>query len=195
MTLEVWELVAVVSGAAGGFALLARQGLNALHARQVRGLVRDSQALQQWWDALGGLPAEVLTPSLRRTLARILDRHLVRARRLDPEHPWLLEQRARIDRFVDQPPARAAAGGEEQVIGAVQNVRELLARSACGREVSYHQRVGADAMLAGHLTRLEFLRDQRRSLQSDYLRRVTQALGAAPEGRQLPGGSRALPTQ
>lgn len=196
MTLEVWELVAITFFVLGALALLARQGLRALNALQIRGLNRDGQALSRWWDAVAEVPAEVLTPPLRRTLGRIMNARLARARRLDAEHPSLQAPRSQITRFVVERPMSWTSIDEDRAIAALRTLRTLLAQQDTARLVSHRERVSADTVLAGHLTRLEFLRQQRASLQPDYLRRVTRAL-ATPAGAssQPPDDNKALPTQ
>ncbi|MEQ8857593.1 MAG: hypothetical protein RIC56_03000 [Pseudomonadales bacterium] len=197
MMVEYWDLVVIVSAAVGGLCLILRQGLRALQRRQMQRLASDVRALQRCWETIADVPADLLDGPFRQTIGRIMLNRLGSARRLQPQHPFLATQRAQIDRFVAEASSHGARRATEtQTLSALNDLLGLLQQPGTARAVPTPERIAAEAAVSRQLTQLEFLRDQRASVESDYLRRVTRALGAGRTvAAQLPGGNRAFPTQ
>lgn len=194
----------VVAGgtAVGAVALAARQLLRLLGSHQERRLAREGGALLRWWAVLGDVPAEVLTPPLRRLIGRIMNRRLAAAGRVSPAHPYLQAQREEINRFmgggavgtVSRSGRRGLEQDRRRRIQALAALFELLEHSTPDRLVSAGELASGRAAVARALSELEFLATRQTNLEADALRRVTRAIGhgASPWRRQ---SSNALPTQ
>jgi len=195
-------MVVAGSTALGAITLAARPLLRLLGGYQERRLDREGRALLRWWAVLGEVPAEVLTPPLRRLIGRIMSRRLAAAGRVSPAHPCLQTQRDEINRFMGGSTlgtaTRSARRGLEQDrrlrIQALAALLELLEHSAPDRLVSAGELASGRAAVARALSELEFLATRQTNLEADALRRVTRAIGngATPWRRQ---SSNALPTQ
>lgn len=194
----------VVAGgtAVGAVALAARQLLHLLGSYQERRLAREGHALLRWWAVLDDVPADVLTPPLRRLIGRIMSRRLAAAGRASPAHPYLQAQREELNRFMGgsavSRATRTARNGREQDrrrrILALETLLELLEHSGPDRLVSAGELASGRAAVARALSELEFLATRQTNLEADALRRMTRAIrhGASPLTRQ---SSNALPTQ
>jgi len=203
MTLEPWVIVVAGCTAVGAVALAARQLLRLIASVQERRLQREGRALQRWWGVLGDVPADVLTPPLRRLLGRIMTRCLHAAARVGRDHPYLRGQRDEINRFIGghtignairSARGRGQAQARERHMPALQELLTLLDHSAADRLVSTVELASARSAVSRALNELEFLAARQPNLEADALRRMTRALdsGAAPWGRQ---SSSAFPTQ
>ena len=199
MSLQPWELLVVVCAATGVVALIGRHGLRWWGQRQVVRLSREALALERWWVVIAELPVFCLEPGVRRTIGQVMHRRLDCARRLRPDHPFLRAERIRIARFIGQSPGERTAqsrDGRARTLQALRALLELLQGAVADRLLERAELSAAEAAIARQVTELEFLQNQPQSLEAEYLRRVTRAIGtgAAPPG-QLGASSSALPTQ
>jgi hypothetical protein len=178
--MQPWELVAVMSTAVGGLALAGRYVLRVWSLHQLRTLARESLALQQWWAVIGELPAELLTQPLRCTLGRIMYQRLKRARRIQPQHPFLRVQLLQIARFIGRTPRhdgrRLTGAAREQAIGALTELYKLLRESAAKKLISNADLMRCEASVSLALTQLEFVHYRQAALQAEYLQRFPQAI-------------------
>lgn len=200
MALHIWHLVIPACIAVGAAALTGRYGLHVWAQHQLNRLTRESAGLSRCWSIIGDLPATALTEPVRNALGALMQACLQRARRIQPDHPFLLNQQHRIERFVEEAPARAgrpSRAARQRAICALRELEQLLADPGSDRVVPKPDLVASRAAVSHQITEIEFLSDQGAVLQADYLRRVTRALDAS-QGLwvgQLPGPSKALPTQ
>jgi hypothetical protein len=178
--MQPWELVAVVCTIVGGLALVGRYGLRIWSLRQLRMLARESLALQRWWSVIAELPAELLTQPLRCTLGRIMYQRLKRARRVQPDHPFLRAQTLQIARLIGRTPRgdgrRLTGAAREQAIDALADLYRLLGESAAEKLISRAELIRCEADLAQTLTRLECTHYRQAALQAEALRRMPQAI-------------------
>ena len=178
--MQPWELVAVTSTAVGGLALAGRYGLRAWGLHQLRILARESLALQRWWSVIAELPAELLTQPLRCTLGRIMYQRLKRARRVQPDHPFLRAQLLQIARFIGRTPRddgrRLTGAAREDAIAALTDLYRLLGESAAENLITDADLVRCEASMSQALTKLEFTHYRQAALQAEFLRRTPQAI-------------------
>lgn len=200
MALEHWHLVALLSAATGITAFTVRLALQVWEHWQMSRLDRQGRLLERWWAVIADLPPEMLSNPVRRAIGGMLLQHLQRARRLQPNHPYLRAQREQIARFIGQAPTRAPrlrGVQRQQAISAVTEFTALLNGVAADRLVSHHDIVRCRAAAARTLTELEFLQRQQSALTPEHMRRVTRAIDSANRlwGSQLPASNSRLPTQ
>lgn len=178
--MQPWELVAVASTAVGGAALVARYLLRAWSLRQLRVLARESLALQRWWTVIGELPAELLTQPVRCTLGRIMYRRLKRARRIQPDHPYLRAQLLQIARFIGRTPRdegrRLTGSDRAQAIEALNDLKRMLSESAAENLVPTGELARCERDVSEAVTRLEIAHYRQAALQAEFLRRIPQAI-------------------
>jgi hypothetical protein len=178
--MQPWELVAALSTAVGGLALAGRYTLRLWCLRQLRTLALESLALQRWWAVIGELPAELLTQPLRCTLGRIMYQRLKRARRIQPEHPFLRAQLLQIARFIGRTPRddgrRLTGAARQQAIDALTELHKLLNESAAEQLISNTDLARCESGVAQALTQLELAHYRQAALQAEYLRRIPQAI-------------------
>lgn len=180
MTVEPWQLVAAITTAVGVLAMAGRHALQAWSLHQLKVLAHESYALQRWWEVLGQLPAEVLSQSLRCTLGRIMYQRLKRARRVQPDHPFLRDQQLQIARFIGRAPwddgRRLTGTAREQALIALGDLRRVLDESAADGLISQVELDRCEASVAHSLTALEFAHYRQAALQAEYLERIPQAI-------------------
>jgi len=178
--MQPWELVAVTSTAVGSAALAARYGLRVWSLYQLKILARESHALQRWWAVIGELPAELLSQPLRCTLGRIMYQRLKRARRIQPDHPFLRMQLLQIARFIGRTPRdggrRLTGATRARAIGALTELHRLLGESAADKLISPVELVRCQVNVNRALTELEFAHYRQAALQAEFLRRIPQAI-------------------
>jgi len=178
--MQPWDLVAALCTAVGGLALAGRYGLRAWSLHQLRVLARESLALQRSWSVIAELPAELLTQPLRCTLGRIMYQRLKRARRVQPDHPFLRVQLLQIARFIGRTPRgdgrRLTGAAREQAIEALTQLYRLLGESAAEKLISQADLVRCEASVAQALTKLEVAHYRQAALQAEFLRRIPQAI-------------------
>jgi hypothetical protein len=157
-------------------------------------LAHESYALQHWWGVIAQLPAEVLTQSLRCTLGRIMYQRVKRARRVQPEHPFLRDQQLQIARFIGRAPGhdgrRLTGVAREQAMAALGGLKRALHDSAADGLIDPLELERCEATVAKSLTELEFAHYRQAALQAEYLHRTPQAvahLRAALRAAQLLG--------
>lgn len=201
MALELWHMVVAVCIAVGAAALTGRYALHVWERHQLRRLNRETAGLSDCWEIVRDLPVEVLSEPVRRVLGAFMSSTLARARRIQPQHAFLLHQQARIDAFVAEAPAprsgRPGVATRRSAIEALMRLDGLVAGIRPDAEVSGATLLECRAALARKLTELEFLNDQHEVMQADYLRRVTRALdvGGGLWDRQFSDSRSVLPTQ
>ncbi|HEX7037097.1 MAG TPA: hypothetical protein VF210_15085 [Pseudomonadales bacterium] len=178
--MQPWELMAAACAAVGMLALAGRWGLRAWSLRQLRVLARESLALQRGWAVISELPAELLTQPLRCTLGRIMYQRVKRARRVQPDHPFLRAQTLQIARFIGRTPRsdgrRLTGAAREQAIDALSELYRLLRDSAHERLITRDELARSEQNIEQTLTRLEFLHYRQAALQAEALRRTPQAI-------------------
>jgi len=178
--MQPWELVAVASTALGVLALAGRYGLRVWSVRQLRVLARESLALQRWWSVIANLPAELQTQPLRCTLGRIMYQRLKRARRVQPDHPFLRAQLLQIARYIGRTPRddgrRLTGATREQTISALTELHRLLGESAAEDLISSTELARCEDSVSEALTKLEFTHYRQAALQAEFLRRIPQAI-------------------
>jgi hypothetical protein len=197
MALEPWQLVVALSIGIGALALTARLALQAFSLYQLRVLTHESDALQRWWGAIGQLPAEMLSQQLRCTLGRIMYQRLKRARRIQPDHPFLRDQQLQIARFIGRTPAsdgrRLTGMAREHARAALDDLERVLAESAADGLISGAELAACEAGVAKSLMELEIVHYRQAALQAEYLQRIPQAIGylesALRSARALAPGS------
>lgn len=200
MILQPWEVLVVACTAMGLLALGGRHALRLWGQRQIDRLARESGSLQRWWSVLGEVPESCLDAPVRRAIGSVLYRRLEWARRIQPNHPFLRTQRLQIARFIAaKPPLHAGPQTREErqrTIDALGTLLEMLQQAGDEHLIHGSELVTAEAGVSRRLTELEFVQRQHASLQADYLRRVTRAIGPqSSPWTQLNRSSRALPTQ
>lgn len=179
-TMQPWELVAAVSTTVGACALAGRCGVRAWGRYQLGVLARESQALQRWWAVIGELPVELLSQPLRNTVGRVLYQRLKRARRVQPDHPFLRVQILQIARFINRGARdqgwRLTGVTREKTVAAFAELHRLLDESAAERLISSTDLARCEASVAQALTQLEFAHYRQAALQAEFLRRTPQAI-------------------
>ncbi len=174
------ELLTAASAAAGGLVLAGRYLLRAWSLYQLRTLARESHAIERCWSVIAELPAEVQTQPLRCTLGRIMYQHLKRARRIQPDHPYLRAQLLQIARFIGRTPRdegrRLAGATRGTSMAALGELRRLLSENAAEGLISYAELTRCGLTVSQALVRLEFDHCRRAALQAEFLRRTPQAI-------------------
>lgn len=175
-----WELVAMLSTGVGGLALAGRYTLRAWSLYQLKVLARESHALHRWWSVIAELPAELLTQPLRCTLGRIMYQHVKRARRVQPEHPFLRAQLLQVARFIGRTPRdagrRLTGTTREKAIAALTELNGMLFESEARQMITRGEMARCAASVSQALTQLEFAHYRQAALQAEYLHRVPQAI-------------------
>jgi hypothetical protein len=180
MALESWHAVMATGSVLGLGVLLTRQVLLGWSLRQLTRFADEREALDRWWRAIAGLPAELQTPSLRVAIGRILYQRLKRARRLQPEHPSLRDQPLRIARFIGRAPRddgrRLTGAARAEAMATLAELKRLLTDSARDRLASPEEIERCERTVAASLSALEFQHYRQAALQAEYLQRIPQAI-------------------
>ncbi len=178
--MQPWEWVTVTSVALGGLMVTGRYGLRAWSLYQLRTLARESHALERWWSVIAELPAELQTQPFRCTLGRIMYQRLKRARRIQPDHPYLHSQLLQIARFIGRSPrdagCRLTGTTRQQAVAALTELHRLLTESAADRLISRAELSRCELGMAEALVRLEFEHYRQAALQAEFLNRTPQAI-------------------
>ncbi|MEZ5558151.1 MAG: hypothetical protein R3E86_06330 [Pseudomonadales bacterium] len=160
--------------------MAARLLLRTWGLRQLRSLARESEAVRRCWSVIERMPAGLLSQPLRMTLGKIMYVRLKRAMRVQPEHPFLVQQQLQIARFIGS--SMGGRRGEitraarEDALQALGEFLELLDESRRADILREEEMLRCRERVIAARASLQLDHFRQAAIQAECLRQMPQAI-------------------